>query len=124
MTTHPKALPCPGCGSENITSNEWSVDEDHAAQFGADEFSEIWAFECSDCLFAAPIQSWQTRPSLWRYPPDLPDDGQRIVMTYRNDDDTESPPVISTWREAMIEHWRPLVRWMPIPEPVQQTIGN
>jgi len=111
--------PCPCCGSTNITSNEWTVDEDHARQFDADEHSEIWAFECSDCLAGAPAQSWQNRRDPWRYPPAMPEEGQRILQTYRCDDGTESPEVISVWRAAAAQHWRPLVRWMPIqpPEP-------
>ena len=56
-----ETLPCPFCGSTNLTSNEWSVDEDHASKFGADEFSEIWAMECMDCLGSAPLVSWNRR---------------------------------------------------------------
>jgi len=53
--------PCPLCGSTNIIGNEWAVDGEHAKQFDADDFGEIWAYECSDCLASAPVQSWQKR---------------------------------------------------------------
>ncbi len=51
-------LPCPFCGSKNLTSNEWCVDDD---RFGADEFGEIAAVECADCLGSAPLVSWNRR---------------------------------------------------------------
>jgi len=110
------SLPCPCCGSTNITRNEWTVDEDHARQFDADEHSEIWAFECNDCLAAAPIQSWQKRADPWRRPPDMPADGQRIVQTYRQTNGEESREFVGIWNSRFAEHWRPLVRWMPVPQ--------
>lgn len=106
-------LPCPLCGSDNIVGNTWAVGDEDAEKFGAEVYGEIWAFECSDCLCAAPVQSWNKR---WIEPPSMPKEGQRILQTYRHDDGSESSPVISVWREAMIGHWRPLVRWMPIPK--------
>lgn len=59
--TAEKALPCPFCGSDAIISNEWSVGEDLAEKLGADEFSEVWAYECTKCLGSAPIVSWNRR---------------------------------------------------------------
>jgi len=105
MTT---ALPCPLCGSTNITSNEWSVDGEHAKQFSADEFSEIWAYECNDCLAAAPVQSWQKRWIDGEPPLDT-----WVILVYRKAHGGESRPIMSI-RTTDIEH-RPTIRWTHIP---------
>jgi hypothetical protein len=118
MTTHPKAISCPGCGSENITSNEWSVDEDNAAKFGADEFSEIWAFECMDCLFAAPVESWQRRVSDWVSMESPPNDGQACLISSVGSDCV----LMAMWRAGLWftydnnpEPVSDVTHWMPIP---------
>lgn len=111
-----KALPCPLCGGENITSNEWQMDEDNANKFGADEWGEIWAFECMDCLAAAPIQSWNNRPDPWRYPPEMPEIDDRVLLTYRPLGGEESRPITSTYYDGYEDDSHPIVRWMPIPE--------
>ena len=54
-------VPCPFCGSKNLTANEWCVDDN---RFGADEFGEIAAVECADCLGSAPLVSWGRRAEL------------------------------------------------------------
>lgn len=115
MTDLPaKALPCPMCGSENIVSNEWTVDGEHAEKFGADEHSEIWAFECQDCLCSAPVETWQNRRSPWRT--DEPEPGQRILATYRDRDGIESLPTVYTYIPEYERYLSPRVRWMPIPD--------
>lgn len=111
-----KALPCPICGGENIASNEWTVDDDNAKKFDADEFSEIWAFECMDCLCAAPIKTWNTRPDPWKRPPEMPGDGQRVIMTYMNEDGEESMPITHIFHTSPKFEIRNIVRWMVIPE--------
>lgn len=97
--------PCPFCHSTDLTRNEWYVDDE-----------EVPAVECNNCKAGAPLDAWNR--SRWLCPENgdpLPPEDARILQTYRQEDGTESDCVISTWREAMIEHWRPLVRWMPIP---------
>ncbi len=127
-----KALPCPFCGSQNIVGNEWTVDDDHAQQFDADEFSTVWAFECSDCLGAAPMVSWNTRhsPTLestvgWHYPRDnsdmenMPAPGQIVVLFYEGDKGQAVGPVISTPvhkdPESQARYMR-TIRWHAIAE--------
>ena len=114
-----RALPCPCCGGDDIASNEWAVDEDHANQFDADEYGEIWAFECSTCLASAPIQSWNQRadgaPQIHQ-PPEVPDEGRKMLMTYRTEDGTESEPVIATYHKDLAHQVRPAVRWIYVDE--------
>lgn len=133
--TH-KAMPCPFCGSENIVGNEWTVDDDHAKQFDADEFSTVWAFECSDCLGAAPLVSWNKRhsPTLestpgWHYPKDnydlenMPAPGEIVVLFYEGEDGNPVGPVICTPIHAEGLHivngkniYRRCIRWHAVPE--------
>ena len=44
-------LPCPCCGSSNLTANLWSLNN-----------GEADAVECNDCLAGAPNSSWQKSP--------------------------------------------------------------
>ncbi len=129
------ALPCPFCGSENIIGNEWVVDDDHAGKFGADEFSEVWAFECSDCLAGAPTLSWNTRhsPTLettidWYYPKNaddvekMPSPGQRVLMYYQGDNGPTGP-TLATPIHADGSHlidgesiYAPIICWHALPD--------
>lgn len=126
----PRALPCPFCGSQNIAGIEWTVDDDQAKQFDADEFSTVWAFECSDCLGAAPMVSWNKRhppepkPG-WHYPRDnadienMPPPDTYVVGHYRREDGTESDPVILRFTGDVADiasTYRPITRWCAIPE--------
>lgn len=116
--TTPEALACPFCGCTELHSNEWVIGEEDAKRIGADtDLGEVWAWECSNCLGSAPMVSWNKRPSPWRYPPDMPEEGQRIVFTYRREDGTESTTLAGTWdAEKWSSHHHPIVRWMPVPE--------
>lgn len=116
MNQEQATKPCPFCGSSNITSNEWIVDDDHAGKFDADKFNEVPALECMDCLGAAPVVSWNQRPDPWRYPPEMPLAGMRILKTYRRPNGTESWPITHTVGDPEPVWLHQIVRWMPIPE--------
>ena len=45
-----KHLPCPFCGSTDLTSNTWSMDE-----------GEKPAIECNNCYAGAPTDVWDRR---------------------------------------------------------------
>ena len=45
-----QALPCPFCGSTDLTSNLWALEE-----------SEVGAIECNNCYAGAPFTTWNTR---------------------------------------------------------------
>ena len=64
------------------------------------------------------LGKWNNRPDPWRYPPDMPEEGQLIVSTYKNPAAaSESKPGISMYtREYQRKYCHPIVRWMPIPE--------
>ena len=57
------------------------------------------------------------RISPWRFPPDMPEDGQRIVQTYAVPIGGESWPILCKYNAAhQRKHCLPIVRWMAIPE--------
>lgn len=43
-------LPCPHCGSSNLATSLWCLDE-----------GEVDAIECSDCFAGAPLTVWDMR---------------------------------------------------------------
>ena len=45
-------LPCPLCGSTNLSANLWSLDH-----------CEVDAVECNECYCGAPLTAWQNRAS-------------------------------------------------------------
>lgn len=69
---HPGALTCPFCNSTDLLDGCWYIDDE-----------EVDAIECAQCKAGAPAAVWNERPSPWRYPPDMAEEGQRILMTYR-----------------------------------------
>lgn len=113
--TTPEALACPFCGCKELFSNEWQVGDEHAEKLGADEFGEVWAWECKECLGSAPMASWNKRADPWRYPPDVPEEGQRVLHTYRGDDGRESMPITAVYSAKQREYCHPIVRWMAVP---------
>lgn len=51
----------------------------------------------------------------WRYPPEMPPEGARVLFTYRTDDG-ESDPIVGVYNKGYYETYcQPLVRWMAIP---------
>mgnify|MGYP006273694767 CR=1 FL=1 len=94
--------PCPFCGGTELDINQWSLDE-----------GEVDAVECRQCYAGAPVAAWQRRPDPWRYAPDLPGIGQRVLLTYRSAGG-ESPPICMRYQGDPEGTW-PTVRWMPIP---------
>lgn len=98
-------LPCPFCGATNLLDGSWYLDDD----------GEHEALECADCFAGAPVKSWNRRPDPWRYPPEMPLAGTRILMTYRREDGTESMPICHTVCDPETVAVLPIARWMPIP---------
>jgi len=100
-------LPCPFCGGNQLDHNSWHLDDE-----------EVDAIECRECKAGAPLASWNKRPDPWRYPPDMPEVGQRIVMTYRQSLGGESREMCTTCSATDWKHYQlaPMVRWMPVPE--------
>ena len=43
-------MPCPFCGSTDLTKNQWSLED-----------TEVDAVECSDCYAGAPAETWIKR---------------------------------------------------------------
>ncbi len=43
-------LPCPFCGSTNLTPGYWSLDD-----------GEVDSVECDDCYAGAPVDAWNKR---------------------------------------------------------------
>ena len=60
------------------------------------------------------LGKWNNRPDPWRYPPDMPEEGQRILHTYVRDG-IESNPMVSTYTKAAEKHLHPMGRWMAVP---------
>ena len=99
--------PCPFChslDSRRVDESFYRDDDDHGDHV---------IVECNNCRATAPTQVWNRDP--WRYPPDMPEEGQRVLHTYKADGN-ESRPVVSTYTKASQERLHPIVRWMPIPE--------
>jgi hypothetical protein len=96
--------PCPFCGSTDLIDGSWYIDDE-----------EVDAVECNACKAGAPTRVWNERPSPWRRAPVYPLDGQRVLITYEQEDGSESREVIRTWIDGE-QGLLPLVRWMPVPE--------
>lgn len=99
---------CPLCGCDDLDTNSWIMDDADGP------FSEVPALECRNCKAGAPVEAWNRRPDPWRYPPDLPEDGQRILFTYQHPDGHESDAITAVY--SNVKDWHPIVRWMPVPE--------
>lgn len=107
----PNIQPCPFCGGTEFDSNTWLMDDEDSP------FTEVDAVECRGCKAGAPLDVWNTRPDPWRYPPEMPREGQRILHTYQGDNGSESSPITGVYyAETWKEHCRPIVRWMAVPE--------
>jgi hypothetical protein len=105
--------PCPFCHSTDTTRSSLYVDEG-TELIAADDIGEVETVHCRRCLGEAPVEFWNRDP--WRYPPDMPEDGQRVLHTYEHPE-CEMGPIISTYNaELQAAHCYPIVRWMPIPE--------
>lgn len=98
------ALPCPFCGGTEFSMGLWCLDE-----------GEVDSIECKSCYGSAPVSTWNSRPSPWRFPPDMPPPEQRVVFTYRQADGEESPPIVSTYHSTAVDPLQPMVRWCEIP---------
>ena len=109
--------PCPFCGSTDLITGSWCIDDDEAHELvKPGDLGEIPSIECNRCLGSAPSEIWDRRASPWRYQPDMPEDGQRIVHTYLHPAAWESEPIISVYDANYRRHGFPIVRWMAIPE--------
>ena len=65
---------------------------------------------------ACGIYDERPAPAGWRYPPDMPPEGSRVLFTYRTDDG-ESDPIVGVYNKGYYETYcQPMVRWMAIPE--------
>lgn len=116
MTDPIHPLPCPFCGSTNVITSEWFVDEELATRFRSESHEAIAVMECTECLAAAPVQSWQNRPDPWRYPPEMPKDGQSVVVIRKNRDGEIVGPCSHRYHAEYERLYVPLVCWTPIPE--------
>lgn len=56
------------------------------------------------------------RISPWRYPPEMPAECQRVLMTYCDETGSESMPITATYMENNRQYCHRIVRWMAIPE--------
>lgn len=110
-------LPCPFCGSTDLVTGSWCIDDDEAHELvSPGDAGEVPSVECNRCLGSAPAENWNRRPDPWRYPPDLPADGQRILYTYQAPAG-ESKPITGVYTaEHQNTYCHPMVRWMPVPE--------
>jgi hypothetical protein len=107
---------CPFCGSTDLITGSWCIDDDEAHELvKAGDLGEVPIIECNRCLGSAPAEIWNNRPDPWRYPPDMPAPG-RVLMTYRQTDGKESPPVLHTVCDPEVLEMQPIVRWMAIQE--------
>lgn len=109
-------MSCPFCGSEDSIRSSLYVDEG-TELIPADDVGEIPTVHCKKCLAEAPVIVWNNRPDPWRYPPEIPADGQRIVEYYDHPEAGEAGPIIKRYHhDHQKEHCHPIVRWMPVPE--------
>ena len=100
-------LPCPFCGS----ANAWVSKTTGAYVF------------CSSCETdgppsSGPAEAWNRRASHWRYPPDLPEDGQRVLAHYGMEE--IEFVVVDSWDAEFDAH--ELIAWMPVPPPIDPGI--
>lgn len=113
-------LPCPLCGCDDLDVRSLAMcDEEllvHGLMDEANAVGCIDMVECVGCFAQAPASRWNRRPDPWRYPPDLPADGQRILYTYQAPAG-ESKPITGVYTaEHQNTYCHPMVRWMPVPE--------
>jgi hypothetical protein len=108
-------LPCPFCGSTDLVTGSWCVDDDEAHELvNPGDLGEVPSIECNRCLGSAPAENWNRRPDPWRYPPDMPEPDQKILFTYMHPEVGESQAITAVY--SNVDDWHPLVRWMPVPE--------
>lgn len=117
MTEAEQRLPCPFCGGTDLITGSWCIDDDEAHELvKPGDLGEIPSIECNRCLGSAPREIWDRRASPWRYPPDMPPEGKRILYTYE-EDRGESAPIVGVYNKVYYEAYcRQIVRWMAIPE--------
>lgn len=65
---------------------------------------------------ACGIYDERPAPAGWRFPPDMPADGQRILHTYLHPAAGESGPITSVYGPNYRRHCFPVVRWVPVPD--------
>ena len=108
---------CPFCGSTDLITGSWCIDDDEAHELvKAGDLGEVPSIECNRCLGSAPAEIWNKLPDPWRYPPDMPPEGSRVLFTYRTDDG-ESDPIVGVYNKGYYETYcHPMVRWTAIPE--------
>lgn len=100
--------PCRFCGSTDtrrVDESYYRSDDDHGDHV---------IVECINCKATAPVDTWNRDP--WRYPPEMPEIDDRVLLTYRPLGGEESRPITSTYYDGYEDDSHPIVRWMPIPE--------
>ena len=104
--------PCLFCGGTELITGSWCIDDDEAHELvKAGDLGEVPSIECNRCLGSAPAEIWNRRPDPWRYPPDMPEDGQQILHTYAHPAG-EKGPIIGTYNaEYQAAYYYPIVRW-------------
>lgn len=109
---------CPFCGCDDLDVHNLAMCEDELRVYGlldeADEVVCIEMVECLGCFAQAPASRWNRRPDPWRYPPDLPEPGQKILFTYMHPKLGESSAITAVY--CNVQDWHSIVRWMPAPE--------
>lgn len=99
------AIECAGSNSAELATQELLNDWEEA--YKAAGLSEEDHFQLERAA------AGRTTP--WRYPPDMPAEGQKILHTYEHPE-CEMGPVVSTYNAATQQAncW-PIVRWMAVP---------
>lgn len=111
-------LPCPCCDSNDLAVHSRVLARGEIRAFDlegkADPLNRVDWLECLECGCNGPAENWNRRPDPWRYPPDMPEDGQKILFTYMHPETGESQAITAVY--SNVKDWHPIVRWMPVPE--------